>query len=278
MFKVYEAIMGASGPLLKNMLEKRCRNGKEDRNRMPERMGQASRFRPKGKLVWLHAASVGEAQSALVLIEALLRRHPAAHVLVTTGTVSSAALLNQRLPARTIHQFYPLDHPEWVRAFLDHWLPDCVLWMESELWPLMVTEIQKRHIPAALVNARLSEQSFRRWKLTGRTIAHLLEAFNPILAQTEEDADHLRSLGAKNIVATGNLKYSAALLPADQNVLGTLKISIGQRPLWLYSSTHAGEEELACRLHQQLQSNISRTCSQSSCRATPNGGTIFLKL
>jgi 3-deoxy-D-manno-octulosonic-acid transferase len=251
--KLYETLMNASGPFLTRLLEKRCRKGKEDRQRLPERTGHASRFRAKGKLVWFHAASVGEAQSTLTLIDALLARNPALHILVTTGTVSSANLMQRRLPPHTIHQYYPLDRPEWVKAFLDHWTPDLVLWMESEIWPSMLSEIKARNIPAALINARLSSRSFRRWRLARPFIRRILSTFSLILAQGEEDAAHLRALGAQNVQITDNLKYSAEPLPCDQDILNGLQNLLDHRPVWLYASTHAGEEEMACRLHARLK-------------------------
>jgi 3-deoxy-D-manno-octulosonic-acid transferase len=252
MLELYRKIMGVSGPLLSRILNRRVSGGKEDRVRMRERMGQASRFRPKGQVAWFHAASVGEAQSTLVLIDAFLKRYPDLHILVTTGTVTSAALLRGRLPNSVIHQFYPLDHPEWVQAFLDHWQPDAVFWMESELWPLMLGEIKNRNISAVLINARLSDRSFKRWKLAGNMPGKVLSAFSIILAQTDQDQTRFEALGARNVHVTSNLKYGAAPLPFDPAMLSALKTRIRTRPVWLYASTHAGEEDLACRLHKKL--------------------------
>lgn len=256
MLEFYKKLMAVSTPALQKILSKRALAGKEDRSRIRERTGQATRFRPKGKLVWFHAASVGEAQSTLVLMETLLGRFPDIHILVTTGTVTSAALLKKRLPPAAIHQFYPLDHPVWVKNFLDHWMPDAVLWMESELWPAMLDEIARRKIPAALVNARLSDRSYRRWRLTGRMPAKIMAAFTVILAQTDQDRSRLESLGASNVHVSDNLKYAAAPLPCDPAALEALRARIGNRPVWLYASTHDGEEALACRLHKTLEADF----------------------
>jgi 3-deoxy-D-manno-octulosonic-acid transferase len=253
MLNLYETIMGRSGPFLTRLLNRRCRAGKEDPKRLQERMGHASRFRARGKLAWFHAASVGEAQSTLSLIDALLARYPDLHILVTTGTVTSAVLMQQRLPPHAIHQYYPLDHPQWVRAFLNHWHPDFVLWMESEVWPAMLTEIRKRRIPAVLVNARLSERSLSRWRLAKGFITELLSTFTLVLAQTDRDRDNLLSLGARNVVRTDNLKYSATPLPCDPDRLTALQRQLEGRPVWLYASSHEGEEELAARVHARLE-------------------------
>lgn len=248
--------MRAGSPLLAAMLARRCRMGKEDPARLPERRGLAAQTRPPGRLLWLHAASVGEAQSALILLEALLARDPALHVLVTTGTVTSAQMMARRLPARALHQYVPLDQPDWVAAFLDHWRPDRILWMESELWPNMLAAVRARHIPAALVNARLSERSLRRWRLARNMVSEALSTFGVILAQTERDAANFRRLHASRVIVTDNIKYAAAPLPADEAALKALRDAIGGRPFWLYASTHAGEEELACRLQKELVQNI----------------------
>ncbi len=253
MLEIYKSLMRFSSPALEALLKHRSRAGKENPHRLGERMGMPGRSRPTGELVWFHAASVGEAQSTLILVNAILERLPQAHVLVTTGTLTSAQLMAQRLPARAFHQFYPLDHPVWVRSFLDHWRPDLVLWMESELWPSMLGEIRRREIPALLVNARLSPRSRRRWAFGGKTAQRLLQAFGLVMAQTEDDAAAFRALGAPSVIVTGNLKYGAAALPCDEQALHKMRQSIGGRPLWLYASTHDGEEDIACRLHRALK-------------------------
>ncbi len=164
MLRLYMTLMGAGAPVLRAALRRRGGRGKEDPSRVGERMGIPGRSRPPGKLIWIHAASVGEAQSMLALVTALLEK-TSANILVTTGTVTSAQMMEKRLPARALHQFYPVDHPQWTAAFLDYWQPSLALWTESELWPCMLTGIKKRGIPAILVNARLSDRTFRRWKI-----------------------------------------------------------------------------------------------------------------
>jgi 3-deoxy-D-manno-octulosonic-acid transferase len=256
MLKIYARAMQASAPLLEKLLESRVLRGKEDPARLDERKGLAAIARPEGQLTWVHAASVGEAQSALILINALLQSHKKLHVLVTTGTLTSAAMMAKNLPERAFHQFYPLDHPAWTQRFLDHWKPDLVLWMESELWPNMLLQIKERGIPAALVNARLSARSFRRWRMIRGSASNVLQAFALVLAQTEKDAQHYRALGAPRVVLTDNLKYSAKPLPFDEKELSRLTAMTTGRPLWLYASSHAGEEEMACRVHQILKNTM----------------------
>ncbi|MCB9988849.1 MAG: 3-deoxy-D-manno-octulosonic acid transferase [Rhodospirillales bacterium] len=256
MLKLYSAFTRISAPLLRRILKKRCRLGKEDPARLSERMGISSKLRPAGSLIWLHAASVGEAQSALIVIDALLKQAPDKHILVTTGTRTSADLMAKRLPPAAFHQYYPLDHPQWVEAFLDHWQPDLALWLESELWPNMLLTLQKRHIPAILLNARLSDRSQKRWKLAAGEIRKLLDSFALIIAQSVPDKEAFEKLGAQHVFTAGNLKYSAAPLPCNPQELKAFSKTLEGRPLWLYASTHRGEEELACRLHRHACKKI----------------------
>lgn len=254
---LYSALLRlAGGPFLRSLLARRAGQGKENPARIGERMGRPTRPRPPGPLVWIHGASVGEAQSALILIEKILEETPTCPVLVTTGTLTSATLMATRLPPGAIHQFYPLDHPEWVDAFLDHWRPDGVLWMESELWPCMLSALSARKIPAALVNGRLSPRSARRWSYFPKTARALLETFSVCLAQSGPDAQAFESLGAPRVCAPGNLKFSAAPLPCDPESLAPLRKATAGRPCWLYASTHAGEEDLACRVHLALREKV----------------------
>lgn len=255
MLAIYRSLMNFSRPFLKNMLHKRAKAGKEDPARLNERMGETTINRPEAPLIWLHAASVGEAQSMLILIKKLHDTYKKCRFLVTTGTRTSATLMANRLPSRAIHQYYPVDHPSWVASFLDHWHPDAVIWMESELWPNMLLQIKQRNIPAVIANARLSPKSYTRWKKTRKNAQKLLSVFNPIMTQTDEDALFFTKLGADTdrVITTGNLKYSAEPLPCDDSDLGRLRTAIGERSLWVYASTHDGEEQIACRLQQQLQ-------------------------
>lgn len=256
MLILYSAAMGAGTPLIRKVLLRRSRRGKEDPARLTERMGVYDKQRPAGPVAWFHAASVGEAQATLILINALQKQTQFKNILVTTGTVTSAKLMEQRLPPGAFHQFFPVDHPQWTRSFLDHWKPDVILWMESELWPNMLLEIARRKIPAALVNARLSEKSVRRWKLARREIKKVLKAFSLFLAQTEEDAAAFRAWDAANVIVCDNLKYAADPLPCNDGELTKLTDAVKDRPVWLYASTHDGEEEIACRLHAHIRKKV----------------------
>jgi 3-deoxy-D-manno-octulosonic-acid transferase len=250
---IYKKITSASEAVLKQLLHRRLSQRKEIKERLSERMGTPSLLRPQGPLIWLHGASVGEAQSLITLMKVLVQHLPHVHVLVTTGTVTSAQFLQDRLPERCFHQFIPLDHPEWMRSFLDHWSPTLILWAESELWPNILTLIKKRHIPIALINARLSRSSFSRWMRFKNTASEILSCFSVILTQTKLDQDHFLKLGARSVRITGNIKYAADPLPVLENDLREFKKAINERPVWVYASTHDNEEELACVSHLKLK-------------------------
>ncbi|MBV9522983.1 MAG: DUF374 domain-containing protein, partial [Alphaproteobacteria bacterium] len=248
----YRTVTALLGPLFPWYLRARRARGKEDPTRFAERLGRADRSRPAGPLLWLHAASVGEAASLLALIDRLGRERPALTLLVTTGTLTSARLLAKRLPARAIHQFVPVDRPKYIRRFLDHWRPDAAIWVESELWPNLVATTQRRGIPTILLNARMSQRSFLRWQRWPGLIATLLGGFSLCLAQDEKQKERLRILGAGAADTVGDLKSAAAPLPVDETELARLRAQIGERPFWLAANTHPGEEAAAAEVHRRL--------------------------
>jgi len=250
----------AVAPLLPLLLRRRAAQGKEIPERIGERQGHGA-ARPEGPLVWLHAASVGESLSLLPLFSALLAQRPDLHLLVTTGTVTSASLLTQRLPpavaARLIHRFAPMDVPGWVDRFLDGWRPDAVAIAESELWPNRTYALAARGIPTVMVNARISPRSAALWqRWAPGLVADLLRHFALVLAQSEDDAARLRALGAADATCWGNLKAAAEPLPVDEAKLAALRARIGSRPVFLASSTHPGEDEVVLAAHHSLVARL----------------------
>lgn len=249
---LYRLLTWVATPLVRPLLERRRRRGKEDAARLNERLGLPLRPRPEGRLLWIHGASVGEAQSVLGLIRRLAET-PGLSVMLTTGTVTSAGLMAGRLPAGAFHQFVPVDHPAAVRRFLDHWRPDAALWVESELWPNLVLDTARRGIAMALVNGRMSEASFTGWRKRPGLIRPLMAAFRFVAAQSAADGERFRALGAADVRLLGNLKFDAPALGADAAALATLAAQAGERPRWLFASTHKGEEALAGRVHAALK-------------------------
>jgi 3-deoxy-D-manno-octulosonic-acid transferase len=252
--RAYRLLSAAATPLAPLLLAQRLRRGKENGARLGERRGESGIRRPAGALIWVHGASVGEILSALPLIERLRAR--GIRVLVTSGTVTSSDLAEQRLPSDVIHQFVPLDAPRFVRRFIEHWRPGLALFMEQDLWPNLMIEATRRGVPLILVNGRLSEASFQRWRRVPDTIASLLGRFDLCLARTPADGARFSELGAPRVVTSGNLKLDVPAPPADARALEALKAAIGSRPVFAAASTHAGEETAVIEAHQRLRKNF----------------------
>lgn len=251
--RIYRTVLTLGKPIIKLILTRRMSRGKEDRARLSERFGVASIDRPAGDLIWIHAASVGEALSVMPLLGALLKSQPKANVLMTTGTVTSAKLIAEKLPPRAVHQFVPVDEPGAVKQFLDHWRPNVALWVESELWPNLIWQTAERRIKMALVNARLSPASFRGWRRAPHLIRTLLQCFDVCLAQDHDSARRFEKLGANKVIVTGNLKLFAPPLSFDEKAFESLEQALDERPCWLAASTHAGEETIIAACHKELK-------------------------
>lgn len=250
---LYRLATSFGAPLIAHYLRKRMKRGKEDPKRFHERLGQPEIARPDGHLIWLHGASVGESLSMLPVINEILSRANAPSVLVTTGTVTSARLMRERLPEGAIHQYVPVDRLPYVTRFLEHWRPNVALWFESELWPNLVTETRHKKIPMVLVNARMSPPSFKKWQQWRGFAKKLLQCFDLVLAQTDSDVGRYSDLGAKQVERMGNLKFAVPPLPCDEGTLVEIRTRTGLRPMWLAASTHDGEEKIAWDVHQTVK-------------------------
>ena len=252
-WRVLSLVAEPFAPLL---LSQRAARGKEDRARIKERLGVAGQARPDGRLVWLHGASVGESLAALPLIEQLQTQMPGTFVLVTSGTVTSAAMMSHRLPAGAIHQFVPLDTPGAVARFLDHWKPDAGLFVESDLWPNLILAARARGVALALVNARISARSAQGWNRARKSVAMLLSSFTMVLAQDEEIAARFKKLGASKVDVVGSLKADAPPLGVEEEALAALRQAIGKRPVLLAAQTHPGEDETVLPAHDLLRTDF----------------------
>ncbi|WP_244534539.1 glycosyltransferase N-terminal domain-containing protein [Hyphomicrobium sp. CS1GBMeth3] len=243
------------------MLAVRGRQGKEEAERRGERYGKASLPRPDGPLIWLHAASVGETNAVLPVIEHVLAKRPDLSVLLTTGTVTSAAMARRRLPPRALHQYIVLDAPDYVRAFLDYWQPNTAVFVESEIWPNLVLEVSRRSIPLALINARMSSRSARRWAWLKGLSLPLFSRFDLVLTQNEPFARTLSRLGARNVRAIGNLKIDAPPPVVDAVELDKLRQALAGRSVLVAASTHDPEEETIADAHRLIASRLPGFCT-----------------
>jgi len=252
---VYRLLTRLLEPLAPRLLDARAKQGKEDPVRVDERLGLTTVARPAGDLVWLHGVSVGETLSLLPVVERIRRQRPDLAILVTSGTLTSAQLLAQRLPAGVIHQFAPVDAPGAVAAFLDHWQPSLAVFVESELWPNLILEARRRGVKLVLASARITERTVEGWRRFPGAVRQILSAFDRILPQDETSAARLHSLGAR-IDGHVNLKLSGEAPPHDAAAFTRLSAAIGDRPVVVAASTHDGEEIAIVRALDKLADRL----------------------
>jgi 3-deoxy-D-manno-octulosonic-acid transferase len=251
--KIYRAATKLAAPVAPLLLAWRTRKGKEDRDRHPERYGIAHGPRPEGFLVWFHAASVGEVNAALPVIDAIAKERPEIRILLTTATVTSAKLARVRLPNGAIHQYVPLDRVRYMDRFLDHWRPDLAILVESEIWPNLVLQAKARKIPLLLINGRMSTSSFKAWRRRPGLSRPIFSAFDLVLAQNDSLAERFAQLGAVDARDAGNLKADAPPPPVDEGGKAQLALALGERPVWLAASTHPGEDEVIGMAHSLMK-------------------------
>lgn len=249
-FSLYRGLARALTPLFNLLFWLRSRSGKELPARKGERFGRSATSRPAGKLVWIHAASVGETVSVLPLVDELTASGN--KVLLTTVTVTAAQLAQGRLPEGAIHQFMPFDAPGPICRFLDHWSPDLAMVVESEIWPCLFDEMRSRQTPFVLLNGRLSDRSYRSWARFPRISGYLFRCLDLVLAQSGADGERFRLLGCRNVSTPGNLKFDAPDPAVDEGQATALLAQTGARPVWLAALTHPGEDEIVLEAFGRL--------------------------
>lgn len=274
MIWLYRFLTQLFRPFIALHIKARLRKGKEPLDRLSERWGIASKQRPQGLLIWTHAASIGEALSSLALITKLQEKCSQTSFLLTTGTVSSAQVMHKYTSETFFHQFLPLDIPDVVDGFLNHWKPDLVLWVESDLWPNILHELAKRRIKTYLVNARLSDSSYKAWLWFKLIFKSIIACFSAVYAQSPQQARRFKSLGAKTVHALGNLKFSSPPLGCDAGQLKTLQGCLSGKVVWLAASTHAGEEEAVVKTHLLLQQKFPHVITLIAPRHLHRTGEI----
>lgn len=276
LFRLYRAATGLIAPLAYWSVSRKLRAHGVPARRMHERLGNASLPRPRGTLIWFHAASVGESLSVLTLITRMGERLPGVEFLITSGTATSADLIAKRIPPRTRHQFAPLDAPGPVRRFYAHWRPSAGIFVESELWPGMLVQGRAAGVRLALLNARLSDKSVRGWMKWPDTARFVLDQFDLMLTQNRKTADNLRAMGADpgRVAVGSNLKSTSAPLPIDGAALEKLQSDLGDRPVWVASSTHPDEEQVVLAAHQTLLGPWPDLCLLLIPRHPDRGDTV----
>ena len=239
------------------ILKIRIYRKKEDENRYTEKLSIIKKRKPQGKLVWFHAASVGELLSVIPLLEKLEKIKEIKSILLTTNTLSSSKIFKKKIKSKKIiHQFFPFDKDIFTKKFLSHWLPDLVVFVDSEIWPNFIFNIKNRKIPLILLNARITTKTYLRWKKIPNFTKSIFSSFDICLSQNKETEKYLRNFGVKKIKNLGNLKFSSpsSLSPAELNK-NILKI-FQYKKIWCATSTHKGEEVFCGKTHIELKKRL----------------------
>ena len=239
---IYKIIANFFRPFFFIFFLGRLLRNKEEKGNFSERRGFCKIKRPQGKLIWIHAASVGETLSAIPLIDELIKLAPDYNILLTTGTKTSKDILSKRGIKGVIHQYLPWDVKSYCVRFLSHWNPDISVFIESEIWPNILIETQRKRIPIALVNARITKKSEAKWSNFKKTIKYLLSIFSIIISQDNLSKKRLENLGGKNILMLGNLKHDSKSLPLNKEIFYEFEKNFINKIMLVAASTHPGEE------------------------------------
>ena len=232
---------------------------KEDSISYREKLSKIEIPREEGFLIWFHVASVGEAMSILPLIESCMEEKKINKILLTSITLSSGKILKKRFNqnAKVIHQFLPLDISVWTSKFLEHWKPNLSIFIDSEIWPNLISQISEKKIPLLLINARITKKSFKRWKLIISFAKKIFEKFDLCIVSNKESENFLKILGAKNIKNYGNLKFSNIKNDLNKKLDSDFFNKIKNRKIWCAASTHPTEEILCARSHLKIKESYN---------------------
>ena len=258
--KIYQLLTIILSPLIDIFMLIRLLRGKEDKVRFKERFGYSTIARPEGKVIWFQCASVGESNSAMPLIDKIIEKYNEnVTVLITTGTTTSASTIYKKIADRKniIHQYTPIDKYFVIKRFLKHWKPDVLITVESEIWPNMITMTHKIGDKVMIVNAKISEKSFRRWKKFKSLKESVFDSIDICYPQSQDDQFRLINLGIQNTIYLGNLKFDIPKLKVDKDFLKNLQESTEGRHVVLCASAHDEEKEKVAEIYKELQNNFS---------------------
>ena len=256
MISVYRLLMNLAVIFSPLIILIRLIKKKEDPIRYKEKFTFFSKKRKKGNLVWFHGASVGELISVIPLIEKLEKNKNIKQILVTTSTLSSSKIFNKFKLIKTVHQFFPVDTNYLSKKFLKYWKPNLAIFIDSEIWPNMLTNLKKKSINHILLNARITKRSFKRWSILGSFSENLFKGFNYTYPQNDETKKYLKYFQVKKIKKIGNLKFSESIFDSNKSINLGLRKFLDNKKYWCAASTHEGEEVIAANVHINLQKKI----------------------
>ncbi len=233
----------------------RLLNNKEDIKRFKEKFCFFSEKKSEGKLIWFHGASVGELQSIIPIIEKLDKDKKIKQILITSNTLSSSKIISNFKFKKVIHQFFPIDVNFLSKKFLNYWKPSLAFFIDSEIWPNMILNLDNKKIPIILLNGRITKKTFNKWSIFTKFANLLFAKFNLCLSSNIESVNYLKKLGARKIKYIGNLKYSQSEQKIDDIKKNTKKF-IKLKKVWCASSTHFTEEKFCGLIHKKLKKKI----------------------
>ena len=248
---------------------------KENPKRFLEKFSVNKEKRKEGKLIWFHCSSVGEFLSIVPLVQEFEKIKKIKQILITTSTLSSSKIFEKYRFKKALHQFYPLDNIHIINNFLNYWRPSSVVFVESEIWPAMISKLKERKIKTVLINARMSQKSFKRWSSIKFFGKNIFEKFDYIFPQNKETFLYFKKLGIKKLKFLGNLKF----IDTNKDKLKEVNGKYFKNKMILCSaSTHNNEEEIISDVHLSLRKNIKNLLTVIIPRHTERSNRILQNL
>ena len=251
---------------------------KEDPKRFKEKFCLFSEKKKNGNLIWFHGASVGEIKSVVPLIEKLEKRKNINQILITSSTLSSSKIFKKFKFKKTIHQFFPIDSHFLTKKFLNYWRPDLAIFIDSEIWPNMLLNLNKADISTILLNARITNKSYKRWKFLNSLTKKIFKCFNAAYPQNKETLKYLKNFEIKNVKFLGNLKFSEKEKIPKNLINYKLKNFLKNKKFWCAASTHDNEEIISAYTHLKLKKKIKNLVTFIIPRHTQRTGDIINSL
>jgi 3-deoxy-D-manno-octulosonic-acid transferase len=251
-YKIFTYLIYPLSPIFLYLRKLKKKENKESYN---QKLCKIISQRNDGFLIWFHVASVGEAMSILPLIEGCINNKNINNVLITSITLSSGKIINKKYTdnKKVVHQFLPLDIPVLTKKFIKHWKPNISIFIDSEIWPNLISQISRKKIPLLLINARITKKTFKRWKLVLNFAKKIFSKFDLTIVSNKESEDFLNFLGAKNIKNYGNIKFTQSKNTLNYNLNSSFLNIIKNRKIWCAASTHQNEEILCAKSHLKVK-------------------------
>ena len=258
MFLIYQLLLTLVILISPFIIIVRILKGKEDIKRFKEKFCLFSKKRHRGKILWFHGSSVGEIMSAIPLINKYDKVNYFSQILVTSSTLSSSKILHKYKFKKVTHQYFPIDHVFFSNFFINYWKPNISIFLESEIWPSMYRSIKLKKIPLILLNARITNKTFKRWNKFKENSAKIFAKIDIAFAQNKETSQFLKKLGVKKIKYIGNLKYFEDKKIKNDEIESKLKSKFEKYKICVAASTHDNEEFFAAKTHILLKKKINK--------------------